>query len=105
MHLLHVKLPPLSDATREGLKQRFLSYEPLLWKYSNAQNDVTQMQIAPPTRTGVRAYYDIRAELEQTSGRINGRFAASDWVPIRYLNKGISRKRLMGFFRNAAVGL
>jgi trehalose 6-phosphate synthase len=74
-------------------------------KYPNAQNNVTFMQIAPPTRTGVRAYDDIQAELEQTSGRINGRFAASDWVPIRYLNKGISRKPLMGFFRNAAVGL
>lgn len=89
----------------KGLKQRFLSYERLLEKYPNAQNNVTFMQIAPPTRTGVRAYDDIQAELEQTSGRINGRFATSDWVPIRYLNKGISPKPLMGFFRNAAVGL
>ena len=89
----------------KGLTQRFLSYERLLEKYPNAQNNVTLMQIAPPTRVGVRAYDEIRAELEQTSGRINGRFAASDWVPIRYLNKGISRKPLMGFFRNAAVGL
>ena len=63
------------------------------------------MQIAPPTRAGVRAYDEIRRELEQVSGRINGRFADSDWVPIRYLNKGIARKPLMGFFRNAKVGL
>lgn len=66
---------------------------------------VVLMQIAPPTRMGVRAYDEIRAELEQDSGRINGRFASSDWVPIRYLNKGISRRPLMGFFRNADVGL
>ena len=54
---------------------------------------------------GVRAYDEIRSELEQASGRINGRFASSDWVPIRYLNKGIARQPLMGFFRNADVGL
>ncbi len=89
----------------KGLKQRLLSYERLLERYPNAQRNVTLMQIAPPTRAGVRAYDEIRAELERASGRINGRFAESDWVPIRYLNKGIDRKTLMGFFRNADVGL
>jgi trehalose 6-phosphate synthase len=89
----------------KGLMQRMLSYERLLEKYPNTQRSVTLMQIAPPTRTGVRAYDEIRRELEQVSGRINGRFADSDWVPIRYLNKGIARKPLMGFFRNATVGL
>jgi len=89
----------------KGLKQRLLAYERLLERYPNAQRSVTLMQIAPPTRTGVRTYDDIRSELEQTSGRINGRFAESDWVPIRYLNKGVDRKPLMGFFRNADVGL
>ena len=89
----------------KGLRQRFLAYERLLEKYPNTQNNIALMQIAPPTRVGVRAYDEIRAELEQVSGRINGRFASSDWVPIRYLNKGIGRKPLMGFFRNADVGL
>ena len=89
----------------KGLMQRFLAYERLLEKYPNAQKVVTLMQIAPPTRTGVRAYDAIRSELEQASGRINGRFAESDWVPIRYLNKGIARKPLMGIFRNSSVAL
>jgi trehalose 6-phosphate synthase len=89
----------------KGLTKRFLAYERLLEKYPNGQNILTFMQIAPPTRTGVRTYDDIRSELEQLSGRINGRFAETDWVPIRYLNKGISRKPLMGMFRSASVGL
>jgi trehalose 6-phosphate synthase len=89
----------------KGLMQRFLAYERLLEKYPNAQKLVSLMQIAPPTRTGVRTYDEIRSELEQVSGRINGRFAETDWVPIRYLNKGVARKPLMGFFRNAAAAL
>ena len=89
----------------KGLTQRMLAYERLLEKYPNAQKNVTLMQIAPPTRTGVRTYDEIRSELEQVSGRINGRFAQTDWVPIRYLNKGVDRKPLMGFFRNASVAL
>lgn len=89
----------------KGLMQRVRGYERLLEKYPNSQRSVTLMQIAPPTRTGVRAYEEIRHELEQASGRINGRFAESDWVPIRYLNKGVARKPLMGFFRHATVCL
>jgi trehalose 6-phosphate synthase len=89
----------------KGLTQRFLAYERLLEKYPNAQSSLTFMQIAPPTRTGVRTYDDIRSELEQVSGRINGRFAETDWVPIRYLNKGVARGPLMGMFRIASIGL
>lgn len=89
----------------KGLTQRMLSYERLLEKYPQTRQSLVYIQIAPPTRTGVRAYDEIRAELEQTSGRINGRFAETDWVPIRYLNRGFSRATLAGFFRNAAVGL
>lgn len=89
----------------KGLTQRFQAYERLLEKYPNAQNTTVMMQVAPPTRTGVRTYDDIRTELEQTAGHINGRFAQTDWVPIRYLNKGIARKPLMGMFRIATTGL
>jgi trehalose 6-phosphate synthase len=89
----------------KGLTQRLLSYERLLEKYPHSRQSLVYIQIAPPTRTGVRAYDEIRAELEQTSGRINGRFAEPDWVPIRYLNRGFSRTTLAGFFRNAVVGL
>ncbi len=89
----------------KGLRKRFKSYERLLLKYPNCQNSLVFMQIAPPTRVGVRTYDDIRSELEQETGRINGRFADTDWVPIRYLNKGIDRNTLMGFFRVATSAL
>lgn len=89
----------------KGLEQRFRSYERLLEKYPETRGTVSYTQIAPPTRVGVRAYDEIRASLEQTSGEINGRFATLDWVPIKYINRGIGRKALMGLFRLADVGL
>jgi len=63
------------------------------------------LQIAPPTRTGVRTYDGIRAGLEAAAGNINGRFAEMDWVPIRYLNRGYGRELLMAILRQAKVGL
>ncbi len=89
----------------KGLEQRFRSYARLLEKFPELHGRVSYTQIAPPTRVGVRAYDEIRQELEQTSGAINGRFARLDWVPLKYINRGIDRKTLMGLLRLANVGL
>jgi trehalose 6-phosphate synthase len=89
----------------KGLEERFSAVEKLFDNYPADRNQVSFIQIAPMTRSGVRAYDDIRVLLEQAAGRINGKFADIDWVPIRYLNRAFDRSTLMGFFRRATVGL
>jgi len=89
----------------KGLPERFNAYERLLEHYPGNRKQVVLMQIAPPTRTGVRTYAEIREELERLGGHINGRFAEVDWVPLRYLNKGYDRAMLMAILRLARVGL
>jgi trehalose 6-phosphate synthase len=89
----------------KGLPERFRAFESLLERHPASHRHLVFLQIASPTRTGVRAYEAIRHELEQSAGHINGRFAEPDWTPIRYINRGISRKMLMGYFRVAKIGL
>jgi trehalose 6-phosphate synthase len=89
----------------KGLVQRFKAYERFLETHSHNLNRVTFMQIAPLSRTDVRAYSEIRRELEQATGRTNGRFADTDWTPIRYLNRNFPHATLMGFLRAALIGI
>jgi len=89
----------------KGLPERFRAYQALLERHPASHRHLVFLQIASPTRTGVRAYQDIRHELERSAGHINGQFAEPDWTPIRYINRGISRKMLMGYFRVAKIGL
>jgi trehalose 6-phosphate synthase len=89
----------------KGLENRFRAVERLFETYPAVRKDVSYIQIAPKTRSGVRAYADIRQSLEQSAGEINGKYADIDWVPIRYLNRAFSRATLMGFFREAKIGL
>ncbi len=89
----------------KGLELRFRGFETLLETYPATRGRVSFMQIAPPTRAGVRTYDRIREDLEKAAGNINGRYAEVDWIPIRYLNRGYSRELLMAIFRRAAVGL
>ncbi len=89
----------------KGLEERFDSYEQYLTTYPEQHREVVMVQIAPPSRSNVQAYQDIRATLDEQTGRINGAFAHVDWTPIRYVNKGYQRDELAGIYRAAQVGL
>lgn len=89
----------------KGLVERFRAYEKFLETYPGNRNRVTFLQIAPLSRSSVRAYEAIRRDLEQTTGRINGRFADTDWTPIRYLNRNFPHDKVTGFMRAASIGI
>jgi trehalose 6-phosphate synthase len=88
----------------KGLPDRFRAFERLLELFPEKLKKVTFMQIAPPTRSDVEAYKDIRDELEKLSGAINGKYADFDWVPLRYIHRSIERKTLAALFRHSEVG-
>jgi len=89
----------------KGLPERFAGYERFLQNHPDRQSLVYLLQIAPPSRSAVQSYRDIRSSLEQMSGRINGAYAQTDWVPIRYVNRGYPRDDLAGIYRAARIGL
>jgi trehalose 6-phosphate synthase len=89
----------------KGLTRRFAAFERFLEMFPHHQGQVTFLQIAPPSRSDVEAYREIRGELEGQAGRINGRFAEVDWTPLRYLNKGFARNVLMPLYAQAQIGL
>lgn len=89
----------------KGLVERFSAYQQFLETHPENLGRITYIQIAPLSRADVRAYVEIRQSLEQAAGRTNGRFADTDWTPIRYLNRNFPHATLMGFIRAAKVGL
>ncbi|MHA1107995.1 MAG: alpha,alpha-trehalose-phosphate synthase (UDP-forming) [Alphaproteobacteria bacterium] len=89
----------------KGLVERFRAFEHLLEEHPDNCGKVTMMQVAPPSRSDVGGYMEIRRDLETAAGHINGRFADFDWVPIRYLNKSFDRSELTCFYRQARVAL
>jgi trehalose 6-phosphate synthase len=89
----------------KGLVERFNAYDRFLAAFPENLGRVTYLQIAPLSRGDVRAYAQIRSTLEQAGGRINGKYADTDWTPIRYLNRNFPHPVVMGFFRASQVGL
>ena len=89
----------------KGLPLRLRAIDRLLDCHPDWRGRFTFLQVAPLSRTDVRQYGQLRAELEAAAGNINGRFADCDWTPIRYVNRNVGRNTLAGYFRHAAVGL
>lgn len=89
----------------KGLPDRFRSFRRLLELYPHNCKAATLMQIAPPTREEVKAYADIRHELEALSGEINGQFGDYDWTPVRYVHRNIPRETLAALYRGSQIGL
>ncbi len=88
----------------KGLIQRFKGIELLLESHAELSREAVVLQIATPTRGEVPEYRQLRLELNQLIGHINGRFGDPDVLPVRYLNKQFGQYILFGFFRLSAVG-
>jgi trehalose 6-phosphate synthase len=89
----------------KGLPERLDGIARFFDKYPERVRDLVFIQIAPPSREDIGSYQNIRGELEQKEGQINGALSEVDFVPIRYVNRGYSQEELYGFYRASKIGL
>jgi trehalose 6-phosphate synthase/phosphatase len=89
----------------KGIPDRILAFERLLELYPEHREKVTLMQVAVPSRAQVAEYRDLKREIDELVGQVNGRFATATWSPIRYLYRSLPQDRLAGIYRDADVAL
>jgi alpha,alpha-trehalose-phosphate synthase [UDP-forming] len=89
----------------KGLPERFHGFERFLQRHPDQKGRLTYLQIAPLSRTDVTEYRNLRSQLEQIAGHINGAHAEPDWTPLRYVNRNFPHATLTGFYRTARIGL
>jgi alpha,alpha-trehalose-phosphate synthase [UDP-forming] len=89
----------------KGILERFLAIERFLEKYPRYQGVFTFVQIGAPTRTHIKRYHDLQAEVETEADRINWRFQAGQWKPIVLLNRQHSHAEIEPYYRAADLCL
>jgi trehalose 6-phosphate synthase len=89
----------------KGLEARLEAYSHLLETNRETRGRTVLIQIAPPSRSEVPEYRNIRKNLAAAAGQINSRYGEFDWTPLRYINKSFSHPILTGFFRASRIGL
>jgi trehalose 6-phosphate synthase len=89
----------------KGLTQRIDAFERFVLNNPAHQRNVTYLQVTPKSRSEVPEYEQMQRTVAEQAGRVNGALGTVDWVPIRYINRSLSRPILAGLYRLARVGL
>ncbi len=91
-----------TDYTKGGVEQ-LESFERVLEKYPDLIGKVRLMFVSVSANRSMAAYNEIQSEIEQISGRINGRFGTLDWQPIALISRAIPFAELVAYYGAADV--
>jgi trehalose 6-phosphate synthase/phosphatase len=89
----------------KGIGRRLAAIETFLEREPSYRREVRFVQLAVPTREHVDAYEQIRKEVNETVGRINGLYGSVDATPIHFLYRSVPVEELVGLYAAADVML
>lgn len=91
-----------TDYTKGGADQ-LMSFERILDENPELRGKLRLMHVSVSANRNMTVYEGIQNEIEQTAGRINGRFGTFDWTPVTLISRAIPFTELVGYYRAADV--
>ncbi|HLK66948.1 MAG TPA: trehalose-6-phosphate synthase [Bryobacteraceae bacterium] len=85
----------------KGIPERFRGIEHLLEQNPSYRGKLTFVQIGAPSRTRIKRYHDLGAEVEAEALRINRRFQTGNWKPIVFLKRHHNHEEIERYYRAA----
>lgn len=89
----------------KGLINRLQSYELFLEKNEQWHRKVILLLVVVPSRVGVEHYQQMKREIDELVGRINGRFGGIDWAPISYQYRYLPYSSLVTLYSVSDIAL
>lgn len=89
----------------KGIPQRLHAFEQFLAKYPEFHEKVTLVMLVVPSRDAVGKYKELKEEVDELVGRINGRYSHINWNPVQYFYRSYPLETLSAFYRMADVAL
>jgi trehalose 6-phosphate synthase/phosphatase len=89
----------------KGIPEKLHAFEELLRTKPEWRGRVVLIQVGAPTRAGASDYEELRREVEELVGRINGRYGTPSFSPVVYVGRNLPRERLIALYRRADVAL
>jgi len=85
----------------KGILERFQGLERFFERYPAYLGQFTFVQIGAPSRTHIKRYHELLAEVAAEADRINWRFQTNQWKPILYLNRHHSHQEIQRYYKAA----
>ena len=89
----------------KGIPHRLRAFRDLLERFPEVRGRINLIQVVVPSREGIPRYDDLKHEIDQLVGQINGRFTQMGWVPVHYMFRSLEPRELLAFYRAAQIAL
>ncbi len=89
----------------KGILNRLQAFEFLLENSPQYCGHAVLVLIVVPSRIGVDQYEIMKKQIEETVGRINGRFSTLGWTPVIYQYRSLPFPPLMALYSESDVAL
>lgn len=87
----------------KGIPHRLRAYKLLLEKYPFWRDKLLFVQLAVPTREDIARYQELKNEVEQLVGEINGLYGRRTRAPIQYIYTSMPPEELYAMYQIADV--
>ncbi len=89
----------------KGIPYRLEAFRRALQLYPELRRKISLVQVVVPSREDIPMYHQLKEEIDQLVGEINGQFTEPGWIPIHYLFRSLSRTELLAFYRSSQIAL
>ena len=89
----------------KGLINRLEAFEYFLEAYPEYREKVTLVLLAVPSRIGVEQYQQMKSEVDEIVGRINGEYSAINRTPIWYFYRSMPFENLVDLYNYCEIAL
>ena len=89
----------------KGIPGRLRAYQRLLGAHPEWREAVTLVQVAVPSREQVTAYQDLRRQVDELVGEINGTYGTTTWTPVQYVHRNLPFAEICALLRRADIAL
>ncbi len=82
----------------KGIVERILAIDRFFEKYPKYRKKFMFVQLAAPSRTHIKRYHDLIAEIDELVEKTNWKYLDGNWKPILYLKRHFSADEITPFY-------
>ncbi|MGB6083087.1 bifunctional alpha,alpha-trehalose-phosphate synthase (UDP-forming)/trehalose-phosphatase [Moheibacter sp.] len=87
----------------KGIAKRLEALEYFLEKYPEYNEKVRLIMLAVPSRENVPQYQQLKKEVDELVGKINGKFSTATWVPVWYFYRSLPFEELVELYTSCEI--
>lgn len=89
----------------KGIANRLRAYEQFLAQHPEYHSKISLILLAVPSRQNVEQYQQMKREVDELVGRINGEYGQINWTPVWYFYRSMPFNDLISLYNSCDIAL